>query len=388
MTNLSETEDIQALHDLLERFLEREAPPEEAERWDREDHIPREMLKRLADLGLCGLTVPEEYGGIGRKVIAIISAIQHLAKRSPALAGLLIMNACYGSLNIAESGNQEQKERLLPSLCHGDLVIAYGLSEPDVGADLASVTTRAEIRNGKAVINGHKRWCSGAEFADYIYMLVRTGDPNDRYRNLSVLLVPRETPGITISRIETLGVHGIPTNDVILEDVEIPLDNILGGEEKWNEGWSIMTGSGLEIEKLETPALALGVAEAAVEEAWEYSQQRKQFGKPICTMQSIRHALAEVQTNLQACRLMLQSAARKVQDGQPSAVDTSMAKLFISDTAVEIVLACQKILGAYGYARGFAMERYVRDVLIMPIWGGSSPIQKNNIANLMQLPRK
>lgn len=383
-----ENEDIEALRDLIARFLDREAPPELAEKWDREDYIPRAMAERLAELGLTGLTVPEEFGGMGRDVMAIVTAIHLLAKRSPALAGLLIMNACYGSLNIAESGTEEQKRRLLPGLCEGKILFAYGLSEPDVGADLASVQTRAEIRDGKVVINGYKRWCSGAAFADYIFMLVRSGDPDARYKNLSVVLVPPDSKGITIETIGTLGVHGIPTNDVILDDVEVPLENIVGGEEMWNRGWELMAGPALEVEKLETPALALGVAEAALEEAWQYSQERKQFGKPICAQQSIRHALAEAQTKLQACRLMLQSAAWKVQNGLPSAVDTSMAKLFISDTAVEIVLECQRILGAYGYAHGFAMERYVRDVLIMPIWGGSSAIQKNNIANFLRLPRQ
>ncbi len=386
--DFSEDENTLAIRDLLARFLEREATPEMAAQWDREDYIPREMLKRLADLGLCALAVPEEYGGMGRDVLALVTAIQVMAKRSTALAGLFIMNACYGSLNIAEAGTEEQKQRLLPGLCAGDMLFAYGLSEPDVGADLASVKTRADLRDGKVVINGTKRWCSGAEFSDYIYMLVRSGDPDERYRNLSLVLVPPDAPGVTLQRIGTLGVHGIPTNDVILEDVEVPMENIVGGEAMWNKGWSLLAGPALEVEKLETPALALGVAEAAVEEAWEYSQQRRQFGGPICKLQSIRHTLAEVQTRLSACRLMLQNAAWKVHTGQPSAVDTSMAKLFISDTARDIVLACQQVLGAYGYAHGFAMERYVRDVLVMPIWGGSSAIQKNNIANLMRLPKE
>ncbi|MDG2004494.1 MAG: acyl-CoA/acyl-ACP dehydrogenase [Novosphingobium sp.] len=385
--DFGESEELAALRDLIARFLEREVPPEMATKWDSEDLVPRTMIKRLAELGLTMLTVPEEHGGMGRDVVSLITAIQLLAQRSPALAGLLIMNACYGSLNIAESGSEEQKERFLPGLCAGDILFAYGLSEPDVGADIGSVQTRAEIRDGKVVINGYKRWCSGGAFADYIFMLVRSGDPDARYKNLSVLLVPPNTPGITITAIPTLGVHGLPTNDVILEDVEIPLTNLLGGEEMWNRGWEQMAGPGLEVEKLETPALALGVAEAAVEEAWQYAQDRKQFGKPICAQQSIRHTLAEAQTKLQACRLMLQSAAWKVQQGLPSAVDTSMAKLFISDSAVEIVLDCQRVMGAYGYAQGFAMERYVRDVLVMPIWGGSSAIQKNNIANFLKLPK-
>jgi alkylation response protein AidB-like acyl-CoA dehydrogenase len=386
--DFSEDEETAALRNLLQRFIEREATAEMAERWDRDDHIPREMLARLAELGVCGLTVPEEFGGMGRRVVATAVTVVELAKRSTALAGLYIMNACYGSLNIAMEGTAEQKQRFLPSLAKGEMLFAYGLSEPDVGADLASVKTRAERRDDKAVINGQKRWCTGAGIADYILMLVRSGDPEARYKNLSLVMVPTDAPGVTIESISTMGVRGLPTNDVILEDVEVPFANVLGGEPHWNDGWSLLAGPALEIEKLETPALALGVAEAAVAEAWEYSQQRKQFGAPICTFQSVRHMLSDVQTKLQACRLMLMSAAWKVDQGQASAVDTSMAKLFVSDTARDIVLTCQQILGAYGYAHGFAMERYVRDVLVMPIWGGSSAIQKNNIANLMRLPRK
>ena len=384
----SDNEDSAALRDLLRRFIEREATPEMAERWDREDLIPRDMLLKLAETGVCGLTVPEQFGGMGRDVMSTVITIVELAKRSTALAGLYIMNACYGSLNVASEGTDEQKQRFLPGLATGRTLFAYGLSEPDVGADLASVRTRAERNGDTLVINGVKRWCSGANFADYILMLVRSGDAEARYRNLSMVLVPTDAPGITVEVVEAMGVRGIPTNDVLFDNVEVPMANVLGGEAKWNEGWSLLAGPALEIEKLETPALALGVAEAAVAEAWEYSQQRRQFGAPICTIQSIRHMLSDVQTRLQACRLMLMSAASKVHAGLPSAVDTSMAKLFVSDTAREIVLTCQQVLGAYGYAKGFAMERYVRDVLVMPIWGGSSAIQKNNIANLMRLPRK
>jgi alkylation response protein AidB-like acyl-CoA dehydrogenase len=386
--DFSENEDIAALRDLIRKFIEKEVPQELADKWDREDNFPREWIKRLADLGLTGLTVPEEYGGLGRDVFGMITTIVELSKRSTALAGIYIQNACYGSLNISESGTKEQKDRLLPGLAAGDIVFAYGLSEPDVGADLASVKTRAERRGDKVVINGYKRWCSGAGVSDYVYLLARSGDPAARYKNLSIILVPTNAKGVTITPIGTMGARGIPTNDLILEDVEVPFDNVVGGEDKWNKGWSLLAGPTLEAEKLETPAMALGLAEAAVAEAWEYSQQRKQFGKPICTIQSIRHMLSDVQTKLQACRLMLWSATYKVHNDLPSAVDTSMAKLFVADNCKDIVLTCQQILGAYGYAHGFAMERYVRDVLVMPIWGGSSAIQKNNITNLMKLPRE
>jgi len=385
--DFSEDEDGEALRDLLRRFLDKEVPPELAARWDREDHIPREMLTRLGELGVCALTVPEEYGGVGRDVLGMVTTIRELARRSVALAGLYIMNACYGSLNIVESGTEEQKQRLLPGLCAGKVLFAYGLSEPDVGADLASVKTRAEQRGDTVIINGCKRWCSGAAIADYIYMLVRSGEPNARHKNLSLVLVPPGTSGITLQAVGTMGMHGLPTNDVILEDVEVPFANVIGGEAAWNGAWSMLAGPTLEAEKLEVPALAVGIAEGAVGEAWEYSQQRKQFGGRICGIQSIRHMLADAQTRLAACRLMLAHAAWRVHTGKPSGVETSMAKLFVCDTARDIVLSCQQVLGAYGYAHGFAMERYVRDVLVMPIFGGSSAIQKNNIANLMRLPR-
>lgn len=385
--DFSEDEDIEALRDQIRRFVEREVPPELAARWDREDCIPREWLGKIAGLGVCGLTVPEEYGGLGMNVMGVLATITELGRGGIMLASLFIQNACYGGINISESGSEAQKRELLPRLCNGELMFAYGLSEPDVGADLASVTTRAERRGDRIVVNGAKRWCTGAATADYIYMLVRTGEPEARYNNLSFLLVPPGAPGITLGETETMGLRGLPTNDVILEDVELPLDCIVGGEEGWNRGWQMLAGPSLEVEKLVSTALGLVTAESAVEEAWAYSQQRRQFGKAICAQQSIRHMLADAQTKLQACRLMLKNAALKVHLGQPSAVDTSMAKLFVSDTAREIVLSCQQVMGAYGYAQGFAMERYVRDVLVMPIWGGSSAIQKNNIANLMRLPK-
>jgi alkylation response protein AidB-like acyl-CoA dehydrogenase len=386
--DFTESEDTTELRNLLRRFINKEVPPELAARWDEEDSIPREMLVRLADLGLCALTVPEEFGGMGRDVLGVVTAIQELARRSMALASIYVQNVCYGSLNISASGSDEQKRQLLPAMARGELIFAYGLSEPDVGADLASVKTRAERRGDKVIINGYKRWCTGAAMADYIYLLVRSGDVEARHRNLTLILVPTKAAGITMQTIGTMGVRGVPTNDVILEDVEVPIENVVGGAANWDRGWSMITGSALEAEKLAVPSLAVGIAEAAVEEAWEYSQQRKQFGGPICTIQSVRHMLVDAQTRLQACRHMLMHAAWKVQSGQSSAVETSMAKLFVADTTRDIVLTCQQILGAYGYAHGFAMERYVRDILVMPIWGGSSAIQKNNIANLMRLPRK
>jgi alkylation response protein AidB-like acyl-CoA dehydrogenase len=217
---------------------------------------------------------------------------------------------------------------------------------------------------------------------------VRTGPPEDRRQNLSFVLVPVTAEGVEISLIETMGDRGTPICDVTFTDVEITMADVVGGEAGWNAGWGLLAGPALEVEKLGMPAMGLGIASAAVDLAWRYSQERHQFGQPICTFQAVRHVLADVQTKLLACRLMIEHAAALVEAGAPSAVETSMTKLYVGETVREIVLACQEVLGAYGYAKGMPMERYVRDVLIMPIAGGSSAIQRNNIPTLMGLPRR
>jgi alkylation response protein AidB-like acyl-CoA dehydrogenase len=324
---------------------------------------------------------------MGHDVTAMITIIEMLSQRSLGLSGLYIMIACYGALNIVASGSEAQKQRFLPALAAGKLRVAYGLSEPDVGADLASVKTRAERQGDQVIINGTKRWCSGGDIADYIFMLVRTGDPAARGRNLTILLVPPNTPGVTVTPITVMGCHGITTTDVYLDNATISFDLVLGGEAGWNNGWQMLSGNALEAERLEVPAQALGLAQAAVDEAWRYSQERRQFGKPICAYQSIRHTLADCRTRLQACRLMVYWAAARVEAGEALPADTAMTKLFVTETAKDIVLACQQVMGAYGYADGFGMERYARDVLALPIYGGSSAIQRNNIAKMLGLPK-
>ena len=277
---------------------------------------------------------------------------------------------------------------MLPLVAQGKVLFALGLSEPNVGADLAAVETRAERRGDRIILNGAKRWCSGAESVDYINALVRSGPPEERRRNLSFVIIPTNAPGITITATETMGMRGIPTNDVIFDNVELAVDDVMGGEAGWNEGWSQLAGPTLEFEKLSPSAMAMGLGEAMAEEAWEYSQERRQFGIRICGHQAVRHKLADIRTRLQACRLMLEHSAGLVHRGEPSAVQTSMTKLYISETIRDIAIDCQSVMGAYGYAHGFNMERYVRDALVLPIFGGSSDIQRGNVANLLRLPRE
>ena len=375
------------LRDSIRRFVEREMPCEAVRRWDRERTFPREVFHRLAATGVCGLTVAEEYGGAGRDIVAAVTVIDELARRGTALAGPYIHCAFYGGLNVSENGSPAQQRALLPRIARGELLFAYGLSEPDVGGDLASVTTRARRSDdGRALIlDGFKRWCTGADWADYIYCLVRSDDDAPRYRNLSFVLVPRGTAGVAIHPIEHANLRYTLSCDVIFEGARVPIENLVGGEAGWNRGWGMLAGKALDVEKLEITACAFGIAQAAVEEAWAYAQERRQFGRAISAHQAVRHALVEVRTKLEACRGMLYRAAWLAQQDRPCSVETSMAKLFVADTAVEIAIACQRVMGAYGLAEGHDMERHVRDLLGMPIVGGSSNMQKNNIANRLGL---
>jgi len=382
-----EPEHITMLRETLRRFVAAEMPAERVRQWDREHRFPPELFRKLADLGVCGLTIDEEYGGQGRDLVAAVAVIEELCRGGAFLAGPFIHCAFYGAINIAENGSEAQKRELLPKLARGELLFAYGLSEPEVGGDLASVTTTAErSADGREIIvNGFKRWCTGADWTDYIYCLVKSDREAPRYKNLSFVLIPPKTPGVRIHPIEHANLRYTLSSDVLFEDVRIPVENVVGGEASWNKGWRMLAGRALDVEKIEITAVTFGIAQAAVEEAWTYAQQRRQFGKPISAHQAVRHDLAEARTKLEACRLMLYRAAWLAQTGQPCSVETSMAKLFVADTAVEIALVCQQILGAYGLAEGHDMERHVRDLLGMPIVGGSSNMQKNNIANRLGL---
>jgi alkylation response protein AidB-like acyl-CoA dehydrogenase len=377
--NFAESDEIRELRNTLRRFIEQYMPREAASDWDKRNYFPRPIFAKLAELGVMGLTVPEHYGGLGRNILGAIVTIEELSRRSLAVSVPYIMAACYAGMNLVECGSEEQKRRLLPGVVEGSLLFAYGWTEPDVGADLASIKTRVERRGDRLIVNGQKRFCSGAAICDYIFTLARSGDPTDRRNNLSLVLVPPTTAGVTITPIEALGMKGAATTDVHFDNVEVPLENLFGGEQGWNRGWQMVTGSGLDVEKIEVAAIAVGVAEAALQDAWHYAHQRSQFGKTIATYQSIRHKLADMATQVRAARLMLYQAAWTADQGMNCGKETSMAKLFATESAKAVALECQTIFGAYGYVKGFDVERYVRDAILLPIIGGSSAIQRNNI---------
>lgn len=377
--NFDEGEIVASLREALGRFIEKEMPRSAVAEWDARNHFPRDVFKKLADLGVMGLTIPEDYGGVGRDIFATMVVIEELSRRSLAVSVPYIMAACYAGMNIEECGTEAQKREILPKIVTGDMLFAYGLTEPDAGADLASVKTRAERHGDVIRVNGAKRFCSGAGIADYIYTLVRTGPEAERHRNLSFVLIPPTAKGVTITKIEAMGMKGAATTDVSFDDVEVPIENLVGGEAAWNKGWPMLVGPGLDVEKLEVAAIGIGIARAALDDAWVYAQERRQFGRKIGEFQSIQHKLADMQTQIHAARLTLYHAAWLANQRRPCSSETSMAKLFATEVAKAAALECQTILGAYGYVKDFDAERYVRDALLMPIIGGSSAVQRGNI---------
>ncbi len=376
---------VVAIRDQVRRFVAAHAPPAARQAWDQERRWPRDVYARFNRLGFTALTVPESHGGAGQDLVAAIAVIDELARAGPFLAGPYIHTAFYGGMNLAENGSPEQKAEWLPRLARGEAFFAYGLSEPNVGGDLASVETRAWRDGDELVVRGAKRWCTGADWADILYCLVRSGPADARYRNLTFLLIPPGTAGITMRPIGHVNLRYTESQDVFFDGVRLPLSAIVGGEAMWNRGWEQLAGRALDVEKLEISAVAYGIAMAALDEAWAYAKGRVQFGRPISQHQAIRHRLVTARTRLQACRHMLYHAAHLANAGRPCAVETSMAKLFIADSCVEVALACQQVMGAYALAEGSEMERNVRDLLGMPIVGGSSDMQRNNLAGLLRL---
>lgn len=382
-----ESSEREMLRQSLRRFLDRECPREKVRRWDEENIYPREAVEKLRELGVFGLTTPEEYGGAGRDIPAAIITIEELCRRCLTIGVSYIMTTFYGAVNICESGSEKQKQELLPKLAAGEMLFAYGLSEPDVGADLASVETYADLQGDYFIVNGAKRWCSGADIADYIFTVLRTDRQAPRYKNLGILLIDPKSPGITIEPIKKMGNHGFNTTDVTFDNVKVPKGNLVGGIEMLNKGWMQLAGPALDVEKIEVAGICLGLGQAAYDDAFQYAQERKQFGKPISAHQSIRHLLADMATELFASRLMVYHCAQLAQEERPCSVETSMTKLFVSEAATRVALNAQKILGAYGYAMEYDVQRYLRDVLLYPIAGGSSAIQRNNIMNRMGLAK-
>ncbi len=372
--DFSLTEEQIMLKDTIRRFVETEITREVAEEIDEKDEFPRELLQKLCDLGFMGVNVPEEYGGQGGNIVDMMIITEETSKKLPVLAWAIGNIILYGNAIIGVNGNEEQKRRYLPRLAKGELKFAYALTEPNAGSDAASIQTKAVLKDGYYVLNGTKMFITGAGVADITVTNARTAE--SRFGGITDFLVETESEGYTARPIKDLGYRGSNTCEVHYEDVKVPLENILGGPEKLNKGWSQMMRL-LNTERLLLSACALGIGQGAFEYALNYAKEREQFGQAIGKFQVIQHKLVDMATELEAARCLAYYAAWKETQHMECVKETSMSKYFCSEVAKKVALEGVQILGGYGYAMEYDAQRYVRDVLVLPIGGGTTQIQKN-----------
>ena len=384
MIDFSYTDEQKMIIDTVRKFVEKECPKQLMRELDEKDVFPRDIFKKIADLGLLGLSVEEKYGGAGRDTIGYLLVIEEMAKAHSALGFAVTLSFSYGGENISNNGNEAQKQVYLPKIAKGECLFALALTEPDAGSDLASLKSNAVEKGDKFIINGTKTLITDADVADYILTLVRTDKNLPKHKGLSFFIIDAKKEGITIRKIEKLGYKGSSICEVNLEDVEVSRVDILGGPGCINNGWGQLLKI-LDIEHLEMAANSLGVAQAAFNDTLQYAKEREQFGQPIGKFQVIGHMLAEMGTEIQAARLMMLYAAWLKDRGMPCGKEGAMAKYYASEVAKKVALNGMQIHGGYGYTMEYDVQRYVRDSLLLPIGGGTTQIQKNIISRHLGL---
>ena len=365
-----------ALLDLVRNFTAKEIIPN-AGHFDHSDTYPERIVDQMKQMGLFGITVPEEYGGLGLDLLTYVMVVEELSYGWMSVSGFLNTHfmACY---LIKTFGTDEQKQRLLPSLASGEIRAAYCLSEPDAGSDVANIRTRAVLDGDEYVLNGTKMWITNGREAGLCAMLVRTSDTGG-HRGMSVLLVEKEpgadsSGGITVSpNIHKLGYRGVETVELSISDHRTPATNLLGGEE--GQGFAQMM-SAVELGRINIAARAVGVAQRAFDESIRYAQERETFGKPIAQHQAITFKLADMGTKLHAARLVARDAAEKKHRGERADLAAGMAKLFCSEVCWELTQEALRIHGGVGYADEFPIERLYRDAPLMIVGEGTNEIQK------------
>ncbi|MEA2498386.1 MAG: hypothetical protein QOH26_791 [Actinomycetota bacterium] len=381
MLQLSETQ--KAIVETVREFVEKEVIPV-ADEMEHRDEFPEQIVEQMKEMGLFGITVPEEFGGIGESLTTYALTVVELARGWMSLSGVLNTHfmGCY---LINRFGTDEQKQRLLPLMATGEVRAALAMSEPEAGSDVQAIRTKA-IRDGdEYVVNGQKMWLTNGLRSGVVMTLVKTDPEADPpHRGMSMLIVEKEggnptpAPGLDVGKnIEKLGYKGVETTEMNFSDFRIPTSSLLGTEE--GQGFRQVL-DGIELGRVNVAARAVGVATRAFEEAIRYSQERKAFGKAISEHQAIQIHLAEMGTTLEAARLMLLSAAEKKSAGERSDLEAGMAKLFASEACNEIVLKSMRVHGGYGYSKEFTIERLYRDAPFLLIGEGTSEIQKTVIA--------
>ncbi|MFF0544924.1 acyl-CoA dehydrogenase family protein [Nocardia thailandica] len=339
---------------------------------DREQHNP-EVYAKMAELGWLGLTVPEAYGGSDASMVDMCILLEE------SLRGMLPIGAIGPTLitggAYAKFGTEEQKQTVLTGIVRGASQ-SISMSEPEAGSDVGNLSTKAVKADGGWIVNGQKTWCSNAHISENILLVARTSKEGGKHEGMTMFHVPADTPGLQITPIELMG-NQKETNDLYFTDCFLPEDAVVGEE---GNGWrQLMTG--LNFERLILAAMSLGAAERAFADTLEFISQRKQFGRPIGTFQSLRHRIADLATEIECTKLLVYSVAREA-DANPDkmlAREASMAKLKATEVSKRVALEGMQMMGGYGYAREFDMEKHVRGALVSTIFGGTSEIQRDII---------
>jgi alkylation response protein AidB-like acyl-CoA dehydrogenase len=370
------TDEQRLFRQTLREFADKEIVPVAPE-WERTGRYPTEIVSKLRELGLFGLNVPEEYGGLGADRVTYALAFEEIARAWLGAAGLFGPHsvACW---LIARNGTHQQKERYLPKMATGELRSGIALTEPGAGTDLQGITTTAVKDGDHYVVSGTKTWITNARVAGVLPVLVKTGKTAKPHAGMSVLLVDTDSPGFTVGRdLPKLGYKGPETCELVLDQVRVPTGGLLGGEE--GHGLQQIL-NGLEVGRINIAARAVGVAQAAYEAALGYARERTAFGQPIANFQAIQLKIADMATEIQAARLLTYWAAAKSDAGGRVDMEAGMAKMYASEVAIKCALESMRIHGAYGYSAEFVVERLYRDAPLMAIGEGTNDIQRLVIA--------
>ncbi|KIL05532.1 MULTISPECIES: acyl-CoA dehydrogenase family protein [Pseudomonadota] len=375
MNDLELTEDQRMIRDMARDFARREIAPH-AQAWEKAGWIDDALVAQMGELGLLGMVVPEQWGGSYVDYVAYALAVEEISAGDGAVGALMSIHNSVGCGPVLKYGSQAQKDEWLAELASGRAIGCFALTEPQAGSEAHNLRTRAERVDGHWVLNGAKQFCSNAKRAKLAIVFAVT-DPDLGKKGLSAFLVPTDTPGFVVERSEhKMGIRASDTCALALTDCRVPEANLLGERGK---GLAIAL-SNLEGGRIGIGAQALGIARAAFEAALRYARDRVQFGKPIAEHQSIANLLADMQTQLNAARLLILHAARLKSAGLPCLSEASQAKLFASEMAEKVCSQAIQIHGGYGYLEDYPVERYYRDARITQIYEGSSEIQRLLIA--------
>ena len=368
--NLTFTDEQIMMRNMVRDFAQTEITPF-IERLEQGE-FPRAIVNKMAEIGLMGITVPEEYGGSNMDFTSYIIAIHELSKVSAVLGVILSVHTSVGTNPILYFGNEEQKQKYVPKLASGAYLGAFCLTEPQAGSDAGSLSTRAVRDGDEYMINGAKVFITNGGEAD-VYIVFAVTDPTLGSKGISAFIVEKSMPGFIIGKDEKkMGLHGSRTVQLTFENLRVPASNLLGAE---GEGFKIAMAN-LDVGRIGIAAQSLGIAEASLEAAVDYAKQRVQFGKAISAQQGVAFKLADMATKVEAAKLLVYNAANLRAIGKPCGKEASMAKLFASKTAMENAIQAVQVFGGYGYTKDYPVERYFRDAKVTQIYEGTSEIQK------------